>query len=111
MFVNYSALACSSYYPIENALLAFVMPTQTGFFVFSYYLIENTVLVFVNHSAYIWRHWFLCFQLLPEVKRTYCVCELQRVYITTPVSVFSVNSLINNTNKSMKYYHCRIVSR
>ena len=44
--------ACSSYYPIENALLAFVMPTQTGFFVFSYYLIENTVLVFVNHSAY-----------------------------------------------------------
>ena len=42
-----------SYYPIENALLTFVMPTQTGFFVFSYYLIENTVLVFVNHSAYI----------------------------------------------------------
>ena len=44
--------ACSSYYPIENALLAFVMPTQTGFFVVSYYLIESTVLVFVNHSAY-----------------------------------------------------------
>ncbi len=43
-----------SYYPIENALLTFVMPTQTGFFVFSYYLIENTVLVFVNHSAYIY---------------------------------------------------------